>query len=72
VARVDATGEAVQLQFTEHPPVDAGRMMALMKKHGWRLMGPNRLRASARGETPSARADAARRILETLSQAVAV
>jgi transcription-repair coupling factor (superfamily II helicase) len=72
VARVDATGEAVQLQFTEHPPVDAGRMMALMKKHGWRLMGPNRLRASAKGETPSARADAARRILETLSQAVAV
>jgi transcription-repair coupling factor (superfamily II helicase) len=71
VARVDATGEAVQLQFIENPPIDAGRMMALMKKHGWRLMGPNRLRAGAKGETPAARADAARRMLETLRQAVA-
>ena len=45
-------------------------MMALMQKNGWRLMGPNRLRASAKGETPSARADAARKVLETLRQAV--
>ena len=71
VARVDATGDSVQLQFTEHPPLDAGRMMVLMKKNGWRLMGPNRMRANAKGETPSARADEARRILETLRQAVA-
>ena len=34
-------------------------------------MGPNRMRANAKGETPSARADEARRILETLRQAVA-
>ena len=72
VARVDATGEAVQLQFIDNPPIDAGRMMGLIKKHGWRLMGPNRLRAGARGETPSARADAARRMLETLQQAATV
>ena len=72
VARIDATGETVQLQFTEKPPLDPGRMMALMQKNNWKLMGPNRLRASAKGETPSARADAARRILETLQQAVAV
>ena len=71
VARVDATGDSVQLQFTDNPPLDAGRMLVLMKKNGWRLMGPNRMRANAKGETPSARADEARRILETLRQAVA-
>jgi hypothetical protein len=44
-------------------------MLKLMQKNGWRLAGPNRLRAEAKGDTPPERALAARRILEVLKNA---
>src|SRR5207237_2504158 len=45
VARVDATHEAVQLQFVKNPPLDGGKVIEFIRKKGRaaRLAGPDRL-----------------------------
>src|SRR5213078_4884383 len=50
VTRVDATHEAVQLQFVKNPPIDGGKVIAFVQKKGKgaRLAGPDRLRVDAK------------------------
>ena len=45
VARIDASESGVQLQFVPNPPLDAGRVIALIQRNkNYRLAGPDRLR----------------------------
>jgi transcription-repair coupling factor (superfamily II helicase) len=49
VARVDATHEAVQLQFVKNPPIDGGKVIALVQRRkDLRLSGPEKLRLAAK------------------------
>jgi transcription-repair coupling factor (superfamily II helicase) len=69
VARVDATHEAVQLQFVKNPPLDGGKVIAFIQKKGRaaRLAGPDRLRVDARLPAWQERAQAVRDILRQLA-----
>ncbi|MFN2643830.1 MAG: transcription-repair coupling factor [Burkholderiales bacterium] len=69
VARVDATHEAVQLQFIKNPPVDAGKVIAFIRKkgRGARLAGPERLRVEAKMPAWPERAQAVKDILLELA-----
>jgi transcription-repair coupling factor (superfamily II helicase) len=70
VARMDATSEAIQLQFTPHPPIDPTAVIKLVQKQrGWKLTGPNRLRVERVTGDLAERASAARQVLESLKQA---
>jgi len=45
VKKIDASGEAIVVQFVPNPPVDAARLIALMQRSKtMRLAGPERLR----------------------------
>jgi transcription-repair coupling factor (superfamily II helicase) len=45
VSRVEATSEAIQLQFVANPPVEAGKIIFIVQKNrGWKLAGPTKLR----------------------------
>jgi transcription-repair coupling factor (superfamily II helicase) len=49
VARVDATHEAVQLQFVKHPPIDGARIISMVQRRtDLRLSGPEKLRLEAK------------------------
>jgi transcription-repair coupling factor (superfamily II helicase) len=49
VMRVDATHEAVQLQFVKHPPIDAQRIIELVQSTpGARFAGPDRVRLAGK------------------------
>jgi transcription-repair coupling factor (superfamily II helicase) len=50
VARVDATHEAVQLQFVKHPPLDGSKVIDFIRRRPRqaRLAGPERLRVEAK------------------------
>ena len=49
IARIDATHEALQLQFQSDSPIDRGKIIALVqKKKNIRLAGPDRLRLEAK------------------------
>jgi transcription-repair coupling factor (superfamily II helicase) len=50
VARVDATHEALQLQFVRNPPLDGARAIELIRRKGRaaRLAGPEKLRLEAK------------------------
>jgi transcription-repair coupling factor (superfamily II helicase) len=69
VARVDATHEAVQLQFVKNPPLDGARIVDFIRRKGGqaRLAGPERLRIEAKLPAWSERADAVRDILSELA-----
>jgi transcription-repair coupling factor (superfamily II helicase) len=69
VARVDATHEAVQLQFVKNPPIDGAKVIAFVQKKGRaaRLAGPDRLRIEARLPAWQERAQAVRDILQQLA-----
>jgi transcription-repair coupling factor (superfamily II helicase) len=71
VARIDATGEQIQLQFVKQPPLDGAKLIALIgrQKH-YRLQGPDRLRVEAKSATLSERVLAVRNALKLLAQAV--
>jgi len=47
VARVDATHEAVQLQFEKHPPIAPEAIVKWVQKRRARLSGPDRVRLEA-------------------------
>jgi transcription-repair coupling factor (superfamily II helicase) len=65
VTRVDATHEAVQLQFMKNPPIDGGKVIAFVQKKGKgaRLAGPDRLRVDAKLPAWQERAQAVKDIL---------
>src|SRR5207249_6701792 len=65
ISRVDATHEAVQLQFVKNPPIDGGKVIAFVQKKGKaaRLAGPDRLRVEAKLPAWPERAQAVKDIL---------
>jgi transcription-repair coupling factor (superfamily II helicase) len=69
VARVDATHEAVQLQFVKNPPLDSSKVIAFVQKKGRaaRLAGPDRLRVDAKLPAWEERAKAVKDILIQLA-----
>jgi transcription-repair coupling factor (superfamily II helicase) len=69
VQRVDATHEAVQLQFVKNPPLDSSKVIAFVQKKGRaaRLAGPDRLRVEAKLPAWEERAKAIKEILLQLA-----
>jgi transcription-repair coupling factor (superfamily II helicase) len=68
VSRVDATHEAVQLQFIKHPPIDGAKIIALVERRkDLRLSGPEKLRLTAKMPAWPERAQAARDLLLQLA-----
>jgi transcription-repair coupling factor (superfamily II helicase) len=69
VTRVDATHEAVQLQFVKNPPLDSGKVIDFIRKKGRaaRLAGPDRLRVDAKLPAWQERAQAVKDILLQLA-----
>jgi len=69
VARVDATHEAVQLQFVKNPPLDSAKVIEFIRKKGRaaRLAGPDRLRVEAKLAAWPERAQAVKDILLQLA-----
>ena len=69
VARVDATHEAVQLQFIKNPPIEAGKVIEFIRRKGGaaRLAGPEKLRVEAKMAAWQERAQAVKDILSTLA-----
>ncbi len=51
IARIDATESALQLQFIPNPPIDAGRIIELIRKNkNYKLAGQDRLKIAV--DTP--------------------
>jgi len=69
VARIDATHEAVQLQFVKNPPLDAAKVIDFIRRKGRqaRLAGPERLRVEAKLPEWPQRAAAVKDILQQLA-----
>jgi transcription-repair coupling factor (superfamily II helicase) len=68
VTRVDATHEAVQLQFDKDAPVDRARVISLVQRRtNLRLTGTDRLRLEARMAEWPLRVQAARELLGALA-----
>jgi transcription-repair coupling factor (superfamily II helicase) len=68
VTRVDATHEALQLQFAGDAPVDRGKVIALVqKRRNLRLAGPDRLRLEAKMAEWPLRVQAAKDLLGALA-----
>jgi len=69
VMRVDATHEAVQLQFIKNPPIEAARVISFIQKRGKqaRLAGPEKLRVEAKLPEWPQRASAVKDILSQLA-----
>jgi transcription-repair coupling factor (superfamily II helicase) len=69
VTRVDATHEAVQLQFMKNPPVDGAKVIDFIRKKGRhaRLAGPEKLRVDAKLPAWQERAAAVKDILQQLA-----
>ena len=69
VARIDATHEAVQLQFVKNPPVDGAKVIDFIRKKGRaaRLAGPEKLRVEAKMPAWQERAQAVKDILQQLA-----
>ncbi|HEX5476277.1 MAG TPA: TRCF domain-containing protein, partial [Burkholderiales bacterium] len=68
VARVDATHEAVQLQFVRNPPLDGSKVIDFIRKRrNARLAGPEKLRVDAKLPAWQERAQAVKDILQALA-----
>jgi transcription-repair coupling factor (superfamily II helicase) len=68
VARVDATHEAVQLQFVKNPPLDGAKVIAFIKRRsGARLTGQDRLRVEMKLPAWQERGQAVQDILKQLA-----
>ncbi len=68
VTRVDATHEAVQLQFMKNPPIDGARVIEFIRKRrNARLAGPEKLRVEAKLPAWQERAQAVKDILYHLT-----
>ena len=68
VARIDATHEAVQLQFIKNPPLDGAKVIEFIRRKGRaaRLAGPEKLRVEAKLPAWQERAQAVKDILKQL------
>jgi transcription-repair coupling factor (superfamily II helicase) len=68
VARIDATHEAVQLQFIKNPPLDGAKVIDFIRRKGRaaRLAGPEKLRVEAKMPAWQERAQAVQDILRQL------
>jgi transcription-repair coupling factor (superfamily II helicase) len=69
VSRVDATHEAVQLQFIKDPPLDGAKVIEFIRRKGRaaRLAGPEKLRVEAKMPAWQERAQAVQDILKQLA-----
>ncbi len=68
IARLDATHEALQLQFQKDPPIDRGKIIVLVhKRSNLRLAGPDRLRLEAKMAEWPLRVQAAKDLLGALA-----
>ena len=71
IARIDAGGDAIQLQFIDQPPLDGARIMQLLQRHRhWKLSGPTKLRVQTPSEGLAPRVQTVRELLKTLAGAV--
>jgi transcription-repair coupling factor (superfamily II helicase) len=67
MTRIDATADAVTLQFMKNPPIDPARIIQLIQsKRGYRLAGPDRLRVEAKLASVGARAQRVREVFADL------
>ena len=71
VTRVDATHEAVQLQFVKNPPIDGAKVIAFIQQaaRSARLAGPDKLRVEAKLPAWQERAQAVQDILQAARRA---
>jgi transcription-repair coupling factor (superfamily II helicase) len=69
VARIDADGETLQIQFVPKPPLDPQAVLKLVHKHKWKLTGPNKLRVERVTSELPERAASLRKVLEALAPA---
>ncbi|HXM83970.1 MAG TPA: transcription-repair coupling factor [Burkholderiales bacterium] len=68
VSRVDATHEAVQLQFVKNPPLDGAKVIEFVRaRRNARLAGPERIRVEAKLPAWPERAQAVKDILHQLA-----
>jgi len=68
IARVDATHEALQLQFQKDPPIDRGKVIALVQaRKNLRLAGADRLRMESKMPEWPQRVQAAKELLGALA-----
>ncbi len=68
VSRVDATHEAVQLQFVKHPPISPQKIIDfIQRRKNARLSGPDRLRLEAKLPAWQERAQAVKDLLKQLA-----
>jgi transcription-repair coupling factor (superfamily II helicase) len=71
VARIDANGDAIRLQFVDRPPLDGARFMQLLQRQRhWKLSGPGALRAQTPSEGLAARVQTVKDLLKTLHGAM--
>ena len=71
VARIDAGGDAIQLQFIDKPPIDGARIIQLLQRHRhWKLSGPSKLRVQTPSEGLAPRVQTAKELLRTLGGAM--
>ena len=71
VARVDAGGDAIQLQFIEQPPLDGARVLQLLQRQRhWKLTGPSKLRVQTPSVGLMARVQTVKALLKTLHGAM--
>jgi transcription-repair coupling factor (superfamily II helicase) len=68
VKKIDASGEAVAVQFVPDPPFDTGKLIALMQRSKtMRLAGPDRLRIAEKTPTLEARVQLLRSLFKALA-----
>ncbi len=71
VARIDAGGDAIQLQFIDKPPIDGARILQLLQRHRhWKLPGPSKLRVQTPSEGLAPRVQTVKELLKTLGGAM--
>ena len=71
VARIDAGGDAIALQFIDKPPLDGARVMQLLQRQRhWKLSGPSKLRVQTPSEGLAPRVQTVKDLLKTLRGAM--
>ena len=67
VKKIDASGEAIVINFIPEPPFDTAKLIALLQKsRTMRLSGPTRLRIEEKTTTPEARLGRLREVFRAL------
>ena len=71
VARIDAGGDVIALQFIDKPPLDGARIMQLLQRQRhWKLSGPSKLRVQTPSEGLAPRVQTVKDLLKTLRGAM--